>query len=893
MSRTPSLGVVGLLFRPSLLLLVAALLSCGAAAVASGHHPARHLEQIPLTLDPPALPPAALAGQPLDLQLRPSYGGELALAFALDAGPDGMTIDVETGVLSWTPPASAEGTEVAVNASVTDGRWTARASFTLAVAKTTPIATTLAGNTLTVTATGALHGLRIIFPAGAAPAPALVTLAALQGVSLPSLPRGVRLLTGAFTVTPVTTPEDSWITVSLPAGIVPAGAAPQDLCLYAWGGGDEDGSGSRWIPEWLGLDVLPDGTTTFKVGSLAGLCFVGLAPPLPAGSGAPERTTACSPPDGAETDQVPACEPTALSNGTSDARRWTCGVAGAFPFTVDVVYERAPLWLGGEPNLKLGAGMLSQYLADAAAELDGFGMRWPSRVAVSVEDLGASTRHGDSSLADHYGVLRIDSGLVNFEQLKCAVAHTAFLCSAALVQCADRDNVLWGGSHSTTHLHKTDWIVKGLARWFEDEVYTEVNSYRWDVRLSYQSYPPVLAAGLAAYPSSSRPLTDPYKRALFWKVLSGRCDRWFSPKNVICASLADDPAGLAALQQALSDNWMCNAPSLFADEADFHVARMLLDYSAKTEGANSIATIDPNAPAFPFETPIHVLTPSAATAPGEYPPTSQATLTLPAASVATVKIADVTPLPAGASVTLTLTPSGDTVGAWAGPTPHILPQAGTELLSSTQSKTYTYGSSGSAPEQFVAVVNPSFTDSTSVGLLAALNEPNRLTLDWDFDDQNLRSCLLWHGHVDAVVSTSVPLAATLTRDADWPDQADLSFVGAAPTYPVTIDISGTLMITPANGGVSDSCPTGGGQTTVWRFSDPVLKYGKGGQAEMGAFTLQDLIPSPRWSECGDTAVISWHIQEQYYDSHGSPIGSPDSFDAIRGFLCVSWKLTQQ
>lgn len=101
----------------------------------------------------------------------------------------------------------------------------------------------------------------------------------------------------------------------------------------------------------------------------------------------------------------------------------------------------------------------------------------------------------------------------------------------------------------------------------------------------------------------------------------------------------------------------------------------------------------------------------------------------------------------------------------------------------------------------------------------------------------------------------------------------LCFVGLAPPLPAGASV--TVTLTPS-----------GDTVGAWARPTPHTL------PQVGT-TLHDSIASPRWNECGDTAVISWHIQEQYFDSHGTPIGGPDSFDAIRGFLCVSWELTQQ
>jgi hypothetical protein len=437
------------------------------------------------------------------------------------------------------------------------------------------------------------------------------------------------------------------------------------------------------------------------------------------------------------------------------------------------------------------------------------------------------------------------------------------------VQAPGCDNVAMFGSH------RTDWLVLGLARWFEDYVYDDIDSYRWDVPQPAGEYPPVLTAGVAAYPNKSRPLTDPYKRALFWKLIG----KYYviRPADVLVAKLSEDPTGLGALEKELP-LWSHTPPGLFAGEAGFEIARMLVAYSLITQGDGDVSAIDPGAPPLRFETPRRTLTPSAATAPGQYPPTAQASLWLPPASVAAVRIAAVTPLPAGASVTVTLTPSGDTVALWAAPKPGQSLGGATEFLATTQPKTYTYGESGSAPEQFVAVVNPSFTDATQVEVLAAITYPRPPGVNLDFEaDDPFFKCGRWSGHLDAaVVATNGDrLTVKLVQDTGHPNELVLDIYGGAATSPA-ITIAGTYTFEPVNN-PSDHCPVAGGDYYVYTYSPPAALKGAMYNfrtdtwfPSMGPFTLGE---PAGWA--GDSLEIYWHVSRDRFTAEGTHVGKTD------------------
>src|SRR3546814_20354756 len=72
-----------------------------------------------ITSEPPA---SAAIGETYSYQLAAGDGEGQAIFFGLLAAPEGMTVDSETGLLTWTPPADASAlTQVIVEAFDTRG----------------------------------------------------------------------------------------------------------------------------------------------------------------------------------------------------------------------------------------------------------------------------------------------------------------------------------------------------------------------------------------------------------------------------------------------------------------------------------------------------------------------------------------------------------------------------------------------------------------------------------------------------------------------------------------------------------------------------------------------------------------------------------------------------
>ena len=131
-----------------LLAVLFALGGCGGGG-SSDKKPIPDPKPQPLTLSAPVIDGALIAGIPRELQLDHTFdpamvGDDLVeLRFSLEAAPPGMTLLEDLGALLWTPSPALEGSEHTVRVRAELGDETAEVTFSISVALSTPVATSV------------------------------------------------------------------------------------------------------------------------------------------------------------------------------------------------------------------------------------------------------------------------------------------------------------------------------------------------------------------------------------------------------------------------------------------------------------------------------------------------------------------------------------------------------------------------------------------------------------------------------------------------------------------------------------------------------------------------------------------------------------------------------
>jgi hypothetical protein len=886
MSRSPRLSGVVSLLRP-LALAVCALLGA-ASASAAARHPALHLDPIPLRLDPPALPPAVLSGQRLELQLRPIYGGESPLTFAVDAGPDSMTIDATSGLLTWTPPAAAEGTEITASASVTDSVWTAHTSFTIVVARTTPMATSVSGSTITVTAPGNLQGFALALPAGASLPPAQIEVSTVSPGQAAPIPEGVTRISDFFRVTPVNGGPD-FITLVLPTSHLPAGRSAQDVRLFVHSGAAEnvgpDGEieGQCWIRTWYAFDVLASGMASIKLHALGELAFIGIDAEAASASLPTATSTSSSIRVGGKAVSI-ACTASIFSSLITALDIRDCTITGDVALAVRVRH-----FSGLQANPAVTLNELLGWLVFARQAFTVFGLGADPGFEVVVEPMPEPFWWGFVTTEDleDRRVLHITSAPWTKPIIQGTVVHEYFHHAQSRTKVAGLTNLI-------DTFHRGDWAIEGTAKWFEDELFDALDSYQ---QSEEQPLRQILGLGLAAMPVEPIRTTRAYSRFAFWKAVQSSCGGFSLPSILNCDTSAD-PACVANFKGKLeSPSWQCDFGAGFGSANKATLAAALLFYTYATVKENDIALLDSNEPQFDFRQPNgwELLQSSAnCTSFDHCPAGSKHSGLLPAAGAVPFVIAAVDPLSPGTAATVEVrSDDGGSVWVWVGDDELSGGLSRGSWSKTTTSWTSTYAWSGRAPKTMVVLVNPDPAKSVQYEVRAGIIRPTVASSDWSFPDRAIFWCYSWQGHTDVSVLAPAGLTATLHMVPNRSDMVELDITGAVAAFPVTIDITGNLAITaPATNGTRCN-DLSGNAYQVMTYSNPTMRVNTTTIGAPVPFHLRKTFYQPYPGlGCQDSVSIAWDYLDEKYTAEGDLWLTGHGTDD-RGALCVGYNIAKQ
>jgi hypothetical protein len=686
------------------------------AAGAATHRPRRNLGPSPIRLSAPDTSVALLSLVPAEIAVPCIYTGGGRLTFTLLAGPAGMTVDAEVGTVRWTPPAAAEGTEPTVRVRAGDGSSSAEVTFTVRVATSQPVSKSLVGSTLTVTQPGTLSGLACTFPAQTSVPPGQVTVATVSAGQAPPLPPDVTRVSDFFRVSPVLGTTEM-ITVTLPTTGLPAGRRPEELRLFVYSDAaasvEEDGeiAGPVWIRTWYGLDVLPTNKVTIQLQGLGDLSFIGLDPPLAPASLTGASTTGTLAVAGRA---VPAtCMSLFMSNFAVDPYRALCVVeyAPAKSFTVTVKNFGA-----FHPTPAATLDDLLGWLAAGRAAFDGYGLVTDPMFEVVIEPMPQSTWLGfvTTGNLENRRTLHLTNAPKDRSMLQGTTVHEYFHQAQARTPTPGRTNAI-----DTNH--RADWLIEGLAKWAEDDIFDSLNTYALTERKPFH---PILFQGVAAIPDTTAASTRPYARWAFWKMVERSCSG-FSIPQLLGVNAAADPKGIVNFKELVaSAAWQCDFGAGFGDANRATLANALLYYTYATGKENNLTLLDTNEPSLPFDRRIERLAPSPeCTSWTNCPNTAMQSGWVNDAAAETYIVAAVPGLSPGQSVTLNIesVPLGKELWVWVGDNEVPGGLSNGSWYRSTGKIKHTYGGGNRAPETIVFIVNPDPAQNVDYRIRASID----------------------------------------------------------------------------------------------------------------------------------------------------------------------------
>lgn len=710
-----------------------------------------------LQLFAPDLEAALLPGLPALISPVTRYTGNNILSYQLLQGPTGMSIDANSGLLRWTPPSSAEGTTPGVRVSVGDGQQSAEVDFTLAVAVPTPIATVVAGNTLTVTEGNSLQGLSLTFPsqtqavAAGVQSVAAITdteVAVVAAANAPPLPPEVTRLSEFFRITPQQV-EQGDISIAFPDLAVPDGYIDTDLSLYVYTDQSTDSDGYIWLRTRRGISRDANGIVSIRLKAVGELSFIGVS-----ARSTPDTATLTAAAGLAVSASLEGLgaplSPLRGSTGTADGieshcvdtewfrDRKVCTVNGDFQVTIEDFNDNQ--WTC-DPTIH----DLVAWTYRATQKMDELHLSYNKAISVVVESLpGALVGLVRGSENDDTLHLERNPEKLNYRSDGCfyrnlmeqATYHEYFHNAQSRSDEPGRDNIL-----TTRVAEEKIWLTEGSAVWFANSVFNRPGGED----SADTSSAKILLPGLNAASSySDLSPKRSYARGYFWSMIEKRCGinlRWRELFNIDENKKSSDPTGVVNLKTklALSD-WQCDFSDGFGDSNESNLAAALLYYQDATTIVSDVFLLvkDPAGQSARTFDPADEL-PVGATLEFELPAVAAMTLRIPVGEV-----------PAGRQLVIVVDGSDELYVDMRSKTPDAEVWEGWVNTTEQQGRYLVYfdnsngGAPRTVPDAFVTLVNPS-TDSAARQMsisskLLAIDTPTNLqadigseqvTLNWD------------------------------------------------------------------------------------------------------------------------------------------------------------------
>jgi hypothetical protein len=437
------------------------------------------------------------------------YTGNHQVRVSLTQGPDDMQISSRTGRLIWTPKAEHEGQDVQIQLFATDGIVNASVSFSVSIAQTYPVATIQSqepdGRTrIQVTENiGNLKNLEIVLPQtisvnGQRIKSRLMQsqtdktgVALIESAAVPeNIPDNVIRLTDFFRIDPATTARNEWIEVVFPDLELPEGRYPFEMELFVF----SKAIGTDNIPVWNsidhGLDVTDDNRIRILISTAGSLCFIGIREQeteaqyheLPDQNLYATTTSSqillengenfditCQKETfwGVSRNNIDVC--TAIGNFGDTAHTFNFRIKG---LNSTVLNNFAPNW-----EAEVSPSTLAGWLVDAIFKFEEFNLDYDKsdvnedgyNIYVDIKKMDGL---GYVSASTDFRTLNITSykdqdSKLALPKVKGTVVHEYFHHAQART-----GNVLDGDDYESRK-----WIYEGTARWFEDEVFDDLDTY--------------------------------------------------------------------------------------------------------------------------------------------------------------------------------------------------------------------------------------------------------------------------------------------------------------------------------------------------------------------------------------------------------------------------------
>ena len=521
-----------------------------------------------------------IAGLEKTIDMNVTYTGNNRLSYTFLEKPDGMTIELNSGTITWTAPELAEGNSYNVKVRVTDGSRFVEHSFSVSVASATPLQTQTNGNVISVTKENSnLNGFKFRFLGDSPNLPIIKSINPNTLVESPS--SDITRLSDYFYADES---NEGDIDILMPISILPNLNDSARLVIYHY---TEEYGWSAFADNLRVEEIDNIKYIVLSTGSLKGVMFIGL---IPTAIGSSLSNTfsqklhkRTANPLNILTANVlclPVQPPVPL---VASHVKQICTI-NSIPNTKFIVMGfgnangRLNMW---NPATSIEEMMV--WVGESRSEFDNLGIGTTDRNITITLD-GANGNYGYVDPDDPFekgNTLHLSNrNNSKVTRMKASVAHEYFHHAQVKTILSGAGNNFAKPKINSEFL----WLAEGTAMWFEDYLYDNLDDYT-----KYLSNPLdiILEKGLTS-------VDYRYEVDLFWKLISEKCDNFETNiKDIFYADFTNDLTRIDNVQTVLN-NSSCNFGDQLGTNKQSSLELALLYYQYATLYRNKISLLDSN-----------------------------------------------------------------------------------------------------------------------------------------------------------------------------------------------------------------------------------------------------------------------------------------------------------
>lgn len=515
-----------------------------------------------------------ISGIESSFNVNTTYTGRDQLSYSLDNAPEGMVVDINSGLISWTAPESDEGKSHTVKVKVNDGGLFEEFEVDVSVVITPTLETKIENNIVSVVDEGSnLNGLKIDTLGSDGIEETKLDISTIASSNAPPIPNTVTNLSGIFVVKNTT----NLAKITLPPMQLPEGRGTDAFTLYNYRKVDDFENDKIWLPIYSGYTAEKTDkglVVSININNMSGMFFIGIE----------ERNTNTSQVE--STTKIIQNFENKKCESAEEENTQVCSFS-------DTNLELKIIGFGNVENPETNWGDITvsdliEWISESQIAIEKIGMQYSkgSKLTILVTDKiegNAKWENDISQMTLPKKMIVHTRGKLNGKSAMKAVVSHEYFHHAQLETLNEglslkRNNFMAIGSLSE------GWISEGTARWFDD--YIDDNG----IYTSYE-HPlnKVLEKGLNY--NDYR-----YKYFAFWKLVHSRCN--FENKLSISKIIKgieplNETLGVSSFKNLLS-NSTCNfGPHLGQDKAA-SLEAALLYYQYATLYKNKISLLDSN-----------------------------------------------------------------------------------------------------------------------------------------------------------------------------------------------------------------------------------------------------------------------------------------------------------